>query len=103
MLIRENRWRAMRYSFDEGMIDFAKGTLVPFAELLEELLSMTADDAKALHCENEVARTRDILQRGTSAHRQIKAFGLAKAAGKNDEACLVSVVDTLLTDTATGL
>ena len=25
MLVRENRWRAMRYSFDEGLIDFAKG------------------------------------------------------------------------------
>lgn len=24
MLIRENRWRAMRYSFDEGLIDLAK-------------------------------------------------------------------------------
>ncbi len=25
MLIRENRWRAMRYSFDEGLIDLGKG------------------------------------------------------------------------------
>ena len=35
MLIRENRWRAMRYSFDEGLIDLAKGEVVPFEELIE--------------------------------------------------------------------
>ena len=36
MLLNENRWRAMRYSFDEGLIDLAKGTVVPFEDLLEE-------------------------------------------------------------------
>ncbi|MDH3442059.1 MAG: carboxylate-amine ligase, partial [Gammaproteobacteria bacterium] len=61
MLVRENRWRAMRYSFDEGLIDFAKGTIVPFEELLDEILDLTYDDAKALGCETEVASVRDIL------------------------------------------
>ncbi|MGB5625399.1 MAG: carboxylate-amine ligase, partial [Woeseiaceae bacterium] len=44
MLIRENRWRAMRYSFDEGLIDLAKGAVVPFEDLLDELLSLIAED-----------------------------------------------------------
>lgn len=103
MLIRENRWRAMRYSFDEGMIDFAKGELVPFAELLEELLELTAEDAQALGCEAEVAGVRDILSRGTSAHRQLKAWGLAQAAGNSQEECLRAVVDTLVADTRDSL
>jgi len=103
MLVSENRWRAMRYSFDEGLIDFAKGAIVPFEELLEEILDLTADDAEALGCESEVAGVRDILSRGTSAHRQLKAHELAIAAGKSDEDALKAVVDTLIEDTAEGL
>ena len=103
MLIRENRWRAMRYSFDEGLIDFAKGKLIPFEQLLDEILALTAEDAKALGCEEEVGSVRDILTRGTSAHRQLKAYELASAAGKDTEECLMAVVDTLVSDTAEGL
>jgi carboxylate-amine ligase len=103
MLIRENRWRAMRYSFDEGLIDLGKGRVVPFDELLDELESLIAEDAEALGCEREVADARQILSRGTSAHRQLKAYELAQAAGSSDEDCLKSVVDTLVADTAEGL
>ena len=103
MLISENRWRAMRYSFDEGLIDFAKGAIVPFEDLLEEVLDLTADDAEALGCKSELADIRDILNRGTSAHRQLKAHELAIAAGKSADEALVSVVDTLIEDTAEGL
>ncbi len=103
MLISENRWRAMRYSFDEGLIDFAKGAIVPFEDLLEETLDLTAEDAEALGCQSELAHIRDILSRGTSAHRQLKAHELAIAAGKSDDEALVAVVDTLIEDTAEGL
>ena len=103
MLISENRWRAMRYSFDEGLIDFAKGAIVPFEDLLEEVLDLTADDAEALGCKSELAHIRDILSRGTSAHRQLKAHELAIAAGKSADEALVAVVDTLIEDTAEGL
>ena len=103
MLIQENRWRAMRYSFDEGLIDFAKGAVVPFEELLDEMLDLIAEDAQALGYEKEVAAVRDILSRGTSAHRQLKTHELAIAAGKSDDEALMAVVDTLIEDTADGL
>lgn len=103
MLIRENRWRAMRYSFDEGLIDFARGEVVPFADLIDEILELTAEDAEALGCVEEVGHVRSILQRGTSAHRQLKARERAQAAGKNPEDCLKAVVDQLVAETATGL
>ena len=103
MLVRENRWRAMRYSFDEGLIDFARGIIVPFEQLLDEILELTYEDARALDCEAEVAAVRDILSRGTSAHRQLKAHELAVAAGNSQEEALRSVVDTLISDTAEGL
>ncbi len=103
MLLQENRWRAMRYSFDEGLIDFAKGAIVPFEDLLEEMLDLTAEDAEALGYQAEVASVRDILSRGTSAHRQLKVHELATAAGKSNDEALVAVVDTLIEDTAEGL
>jgi carboxylate-amine ligase len=103
MLIRENRWRAMRYSFDEGLIDLAHGVVVPFDELLEEMLGLVAEDAEALGCTEEVAGVRDILSRGTSAHRQLRVFEQQQAAGKSVEDSLKTVVDTLIASTAEGL
>jgi carboxylate-amine ligase len=103
MLIRENRWRAMRYSFDEGMIDLAKGSVVPFEDLIDETLSLVSEDAVALGCEKELAGVRDILSRGTSAHRQLKDYELERASGASVEDSLKSVVDTLIADTSEGL
>ncbi|MDH4049701.1 MAG: carboxylate-amine ligase [Gammaproteobacteria bacterium] len=103
MLIRENRWRAMRYSFDEGLVDFAKGSVVPFETLLDEILALVGEDAAALGCEAEVSGVRNILSRGTSAHRQLKAHELASASGSSPEECLRAVVDTLVEDTAHGV
>jgi len=103
MLIRENRWRAMRYSFDEGMIDLAKGIVVPFEQLIEEILAHVAEDAAALGCEEEIASVRKILTRGTSAHRQLQCYERARANGASAEDSLKAVVETLITDTAEGL
>ena len=103
MLIRENRWRAMRYSFDEGLIDLARGSVVQFEDLLDEMLSLVAEDAKALNCEQELAGVRNILTRGTSAHRQLKEFELERAGGASVEDGMRSVVDMLISDTAEGL
>jgi len=103
MLIRENRWRAMRYSFDEGLIDFAKGDIVPFEDLIEEILQLICEDAEALGCMEEVASVRNILQRGTSAHRQLKAYEFAEASGCSKDECLKAVVDRLIEDTANGV
>jgi carboxylate-amine ligase len=103
MLIRENRWRAMRYSFDEGLIDFGTGNIVPFEQLLDEFIELTLEDAKSLGCESEVAATKDILSRGTSAHRQLETYQLSIDAGKNSEEALKDVVDMLISETALGL
>jgi carboxylate-amine ligase len=103
MLICENRWRAMRYIFDEGLIDLAKAMVVPFEDLLDEMLSLVAEDAEALGCTDEVNSLHHILQRGTSAHRQLKTYELERATGASDEDALKAVVDKLIYDTASGL
>jgi carboxylate-amine ligase len=100
MLLMENRWRAMRYSFDEGLIDLAKGTVVPHAQLIEELLEITRKDAEDLGCLADVERALDILSRGTSAHRQIQVYDAALADGASNTEALQAVVDQLIVETA---
>ncbi|HZF14474.1 MAG TPA: carboxylate-amine ligase [Steroidobacteraceae bacterium] len=103
MLVAENRWRAMRYSFDEGLLDLAKGQVVPFPELLEELLELVREDAETMGCEREVAHTREILKRGTSAHRQVSVYEAARARGASEREAMKAVVDWLVAETAAGL
>jgi carboxylate-amine ligase len=103
MLINENRWRAMRYGSDEGLIDLAKGQLVPVAELVEEILEQVAEDAAALDCEAEVLNARTILARGTSAHRQVSVYEQAIAAGMSHEQALREVVGALIEGTVSGI
>ena len=99
-LIRENRWRAQRYGIEEGMVDFGRGALVPLSHLLEELFDLVAEDAAYFGCTAEVAHARTILQRGTSADRQLKLFEKMKADGASEHDALVSVVDQIVKETA---
>ena len=102
VLIAENRWRAMRYSFDEQLLDLARGELVPFSQMAEELIALVSEDAEALGCVREVEYIRTILQRGTSAHRQIRTYDDARAAGASEREALLAVVDFLTRETARG-
>ncbi len=101
--VNENRWRAQRYGIDETLIDFGIGRQVPYAELVDELLDLVAEDIDALECEREIAAIRDILRRGTSAHRQRAAFQSAKSRGAGPDEAISEVVQSLITDTAADL
>jgi carboxylate-amine ligase len=103
MLINENRWRAMRYSFDEGLIDLAQGEVIPFQQLLDELLGFVAEDAAALGCEEALAQVNDILISGTSAHQQVRVHDAAIAAGRTSTEALHDVVDWLIDETVKGI
>jgi carboxylate-amine ligase len=100
LLLGENRWRAMRYSFDAGLLDLGQQRIVPFAELLEELISIVREDAEVLGCVAEIERLREIVARGTSAHRQRQVHERAKAEGATDAEALRAVVDWLVAETA---
>lgn len=100
MLLMENRWRAMRYSFDEGLVDLAKGEIVPLADLVEELIEIVTEDAENLGCLHEIERARDILVRGTSAHLQVRTYDDALAQGATEREALQAVVDMLIEETA---
>jgi len=95
MLIAENRWRAMRFGSDGSLLDLARGELVPFNELVEELLSIIRDDAVALGCLAEAEHARVILKRGTSAHQQQDVYQMARRQGATDNEALSAVVGWL--------
>jgi carboxylate-amine ligase len=103
VLISENRWRAMRYSFDEKLLDLARGELVTFPQLAEELIALVAEDAQVLGCRREIEHVRTILGRGTSAHRQLRTFEEARTRGATQREALQAVVDFLVRETAAGL
>jgi carboxylate-amine ligase len=103
MLLNENRWRAQRYGFDEGLVDFGMGQVVPYADLLEEVIELVAEDSAHFGVTDELAHARTILERGTSAHRQIAAYEAAKEAGAEDTEALKAVVDMLIEESTEGL
>jgi carboxylate-amine ligase len=103
MLVYENRWRAIRYGFDEGMLDLARGEIRPYAALLEEILDLVREDAEVMGCLAEVEHSREILRRGSSAHEQVRVYHAARDAGADREEALRSVVDWLIAATAEGV
>ena len=98
-LLEENRWRAQRYGLKGSLFDFGRGELVPYADLLEEILTLIHEDAVALGCLNDVLGARRILAEGTSADRQLACFASAIAAGATRQEALEVVVDHLIAET----
>lgn len=101
-LIDENRWLAQRFGPGRALIDFGKGEVVPFADLVDELLEMIAEDAVFFGCEAEVGQARDIVRRGTSADRQLAVYDRALATGASQADALKAVVDLLIDETLEG-
>ena len=103
MLINENRWRAQRYGIDRGLVDFGRGTVVSYSELLEEMLALVRDDAEHFGCVAEIEHAREVLAQGTSAHRQVSTYKEALSNGADKEEALKAVVDMLIEETMHGL
>jgi carboxylate-amine ligase len=98
-LLDENRWRAQRYGVDGSLFDLGRGELVPFCDLIEELLGLLAEDSAALGCAAEIAHARAIVARGTSADRQRALFRSLTDKGAERRAALAAVVDDLIAET----
>ena len=103
MLINENRWRAMRYSYDEGLIDLARGEVISYTELLTEICELVEEDADFLGCEQELENVRRILLDGTSAHNQLRVYNDALSRGESEVSALHGVVDWLIDQTVKDL
>jgi len=98
MLVAENRWRAQRYGLDEGLVNYGRGQIVPYAELIDELIDLVSEDAEAMNCTKELMHLKTIVSRGTSAHRQVHCFDEALASGDDKKTALIKVVDHLIAE-----
>ncbi len=99
MLIEENRWRAHRYGTKEGLIDFGRGRVISYTDLIDEIIELVAEDAAALDCEKEINHARTILERGTSAHRQLSIYNTAMQETGDSQQAFKQVVDWLREET----
>ena len=95
-LVSENRWHAQRYGMSNGLIDFGRREIVPFAELVEEFLAHLSEDAEALNCVEELQNVRAILARGNAASEQRAIMDKALKGGKSHEAALRDVTRHLV-------
>jgi glutamate---cysteine ligase / carboxylate-amine ligase len=91
----ENKWIAQRY----GVHGTFAGRLGPqtVAELLEEIIAMTAEDAAALGCSNEIERCRLIITGGASAESQLSI--LREREHEGSEVALRAVAQWIASET----
>lgn len=103
MLVAENIWRAQRYGVRGSLMDYGKGELVDFGELVEELVETLWVDADDLGCVAELEHCRTIVATGTSAERQSATHDAALAEGATHEEALKALVDELIVETRGGV
>lgn len=94
-LIRENKWRAIRYGVEGRLIDFGKREEVPVRDLALELLELVDDVLDPLGVRREAEYVQTILDEGTSADRQLATW--------RETGSLEAVVDQLVEETREGL
>jgi len=95
-LLMENKWRASRYGIDGMMIDFGREQEVPTRALILEYLEWVDDVLDELDSREEVEHIRWIMEHGTGADRQLRAY----AASGGD---VKAVVRCMIDETKAGL
>ncbi|RFM30882.1 carboxylate-amine ligase [Chitinophaga silvisoli] len=73
-LVNENKWRASRYGIDGNLIDFGKEAEVNTRSLIFELLEFVDDVVDELGSRSYIEYTKEILQNGTGADKQLAVF-----------------------------
>jgi carboxylate-amine ligase len=102
MYIEDNKWRAVRYGIDGNLIDFGIESEVPMRFLARELLEIVDDVVDDLGSRQDVEYVKTIIDRGTSADRQLKIYRAALQDGKSEREALCDVVDYLIEETSEG-
>ena len=95
----ENCWRAQRYGIHGSFVDEVAMTATPVREVLEDVLELVADDARALGYERELALSRWLIARGTSADQQLTLYMEGRGRGLSSGVALIGVVDWLTAET----
>ncbi|MGY2080186.1 glutamate--cysteine ligase [Modestobacter sp. SYSU DS0657] len=95
-IVRENKWRAVRYGLDARIVVDEQGTVAPVREALAELVEELLPTARKLGCEAELLDVRRVLEVGASYQRQ-------RAVAAAHDGDLHPVVDSLVAELRDGL
>jgi carboxylate-amine ligase len=95
-VVRENKWRAVRYGLDAQIVVDDRGTLQPVREALTDLVEELMPTAKRLECETELRDVLRVIEAGASYQRQ-------RAVAQQHGGELAPVVDSLLAELRDGL
>lgn len=73
-LIEENRRRATRLGVGCDLVDFTRGSEVPFSAATDQLIDLVSDAATELDTRDEIEQIRRIVSGGTSAQHQLAVY-----------------------------
>jgi glutamate---cysteine ligase / carboxylate-amine ligase len=73
-LIAENKWRAARHGLEAELVDLAHDRARPAREAVRELIELAAPAANRLGCASELEAVEGLLERGTGADEQRRAY-----------------------------
>jgi carboxylate-amine ligase len=94
-IVDENRWRAKRDGIRARFIVPASSSEISVADALRESLVILDDQIKQLECGQVVETLPDILDRGTSAHEQLRIYDERRLCGDEPDKALRGVLKWL--------
>lgn len=94
-IVDENRWRAKRDGITARFIAPASSSEISVADTLRELLVVLIDQIEELECGQALDTLRDILDRGTSAHEQLRIYDERRLRGDEPDKALRAVLKWL--------
>lgn len=99
--IRENKWRSARYGLDAEIIVDADGTSAPIRDHISWIVDRLTPVAARIGCSEELGSVRDILERGSSAERQLAV--LEANGGMENPRALNAVVESVAQEFAASI
>jgi carboxylate-amine ligase len=102
-LAEENKWRVQRFGLRAELVDpFRERVAADVPAIARQLVDWLLPHAAALDCVREIERVDTILERGTSADRQVAIYEEALAQGLEAKDALAKVKSWLQEETSSG-
>ena len=76
--IYENKWRSMRHGIEGKMIDLGLTKELSSKKLIKEMIELVDESSEILGTKKEIAYINTILEKGTSADRQLNIYKKTK-------------------------
>lgn len=99
-LVDENKWRVQRFGLDAELLDpFGEHAAMPLPASVRRLAEWLRPHAAALDCMRELDHVETILDRGTSADRQVRIYEEGRAKGLDAAEAMARVKTWLQSET----